>query len=71
MVKKQMSSGGVCPACGTSSCRTGWCAGICGLIIAVAGLLIIWPQGWFTFEHVLGLLVFLFGLKMLMMGFKR
>lgn len=71
MAKKQMSSGGICPACSSASCNSGWCAGIYGLIIAVAGLLMVWPQGWFTFEHTFGLLVLLFGLKMLLVGFRR
>ncbi len=71
MAKKEMS--GMCPGCGSDPCKCmdmGWVKVVKGLIVAVLGLLLIWPKGWFTFEHTFGLLVFLVGLKMLLWGFK-
>ena len=72
MAKKNMS--GMCPMCHSSPCKCmggGWCKLLCGLVTAVLGLLMVWPQGWFTFERNLGLLVFLFGLSMLWWGFRK
>ncbi|MBS3152362.1 hypothetical protein J4230_03035 [Candidatus Woesearchaeota archaeon] len=72
MAKKE-TSGGMCSMCHCDPCKCagmGWFKALCGLVTAVLGLLMIWPKGWFTFEHSLGLLVFLFGLHMLWWGFK-
>ena len=68
-----MSSGGMCPMCHSSPCKCsgwGWVKALCGVVTAILGLLLIWPMGWFTFEHTVGLLVFLFGLKMIWWGFR-
>lgn len=40
-----------------------------GVVVVVLGLMLIWPKGWFTFEHTLGLMVALFGVKKLIHGF--
>lgn len=66
MVKKEMKSG-TCSMCGCSpcACHNKWCRVVGGLLVAVLGLLMVWPQGWFTFEHSLGLVFLLFGLKLL------
>ena len=74
MAKKETSMGGMCPGCHCNPCKCmgmGWFKAVCGLIAVVLGLLMIWPKGWFTFEHSFGLLVFLFGLKMIWWGFKH
>lgn len=71
MAKKEM--GGMCPMCHSSPCKckgAGWCLALLGLVSAILGLLMIWPAGWFTFEHSFGLLVFLWGLKALWWGFR-
>ena len=71
MAKKEMS--GMCPMCHCDPCKCmcgGWLKAVCALVTAVLGLLMIWPKGWFTFEHSFGLLVFLFGLHMLWWSFK-
>ncbi len=73
-MKKDMKHEGMCPMCHCSPCKCsgmGWMKALCGVVIAVLGLLMIWPKGWFTFEHTLGLLVFLFGLKMIWWGFSK
>jgi len=44
-------------------CSNRWCKAVAGLIVVVLGLLIIWPQGWFTPWHTVGLLVALAGLR--------
>ena len=49
----------------------GWMKVVGGVIAAVLGLLMIWPRGWFTFEHSFGLLVFLMGLKFIAWGFHK
>ncbi len=73
MAKKDMSGGRMCPMCHSSPCKcmggSKWCMILCGLVTAVGGLLMVWPIGWFTFEHTFGLLVFLAGLCWLWKGF--
>lgn len=66
MAKKEMK-GGTCSMCGCSPCvcHSKWCRVVGGLLVAVLGLLMVWPQGWFTFENSLGLVVLLLGLKVL------
>jgi len=75
MAKKSGSSGGgmMCPGCGKHPCCCdgNWCTVVGGLVFAVAGLLMVWPYGWFTPWRVLGVLTFLFGLKLLFWGFKK
>ncbi|HLC58539.1 MAG TPA: hypothetical protein VJI68_01640 [Candidatus Nanoarchaeia archaeon] len=75
MVKKGMNSmsKGMCTMCQCNPCKcgsSGWCIVLMGIVVAVLGLLMIFPFGWFTFEHSLGLVIFLFGLKKLWWGFK-
>ena len=63
----------MCSMCNCSPCKCmsgSWCMVLCALLTAVLGLLMMFPVGWFTFERSLGLLVFLWGLKMLWWGFK-
>jgi len=66
--KMQMSMKEDCSSCGSSpcgcygACWSRWCKAFCGLLVLVLGLLMLWPRGWFTFEHSVGLLVVLFGL---------
>ena len=70
MAEKKMSSGGMCPGCHSNPCKcmmhgycgNRWCKAFCGLLVFVLGLLLIWPMGWFTFNHTLGVLVALAGL---------
>ena len=62
--------GGMCNCCGMSGsqCMCGthrWCKVAASVVAVVLGLLLIWPSGWFTFEHTVGLLVVLVGLKKL------
>lgn len=66
MAKKEMKSG-ACGMCGSDPCccHNKWCRYLGGLVVLVLGLLMLWPQGWFTFEHSFGLLVALLGLKVL------
>ncbi len=71
---KGMKDGMMCPMCHSSPCKCmggGWHNVVGGLVTAVGGLLMVWPQGWFTFEHTFGVLVFLAGLCMLWCGFKK
>ncbi len=48
--------------CGYGSCGNRGCKIFVSLVIVVLGLLLIWPKGWFTYWHTLGLLVVLVGL---------
>jgi len=64
MAKKEMS-GEKCDMCGCMK----WYKVIAGLVLAILGLLLIWPKSWFTFNHTFGLLVFLLGLKIIWHGF--
>ena len=64
VVKKDMSAGMMCPVC-HAKCHGRGCRILCGILVAVAGLLMVWPLGWFTFERVFGILILLFGLKVL------
>lgn len=62
--KEMMMEGAAC--CGNHKvCRV-----VSALVIAVLGLLLMWPKGWFTFNHSLGLLVFLMGLNKLWHSYK-
>ena len=75
MVKGKMGGSGdsakSCLICGPGYHCGSACAVVCGLVVAVAGILMIWPQGWFNFEHTFGLLVLIMGLKCIAMGFRR
>lgn len=42
---------------------------VMGLVVLVLGFMLMWPKGWFTFEHTVGLMVVLVGLKKLWHGF--
>ncbi len=73
MVKKEMgSNSGMCGMCSSNPCKcgSGWYKAVLGLVVVVLGLLMLWPKGWFTFEHSFGVLVVLFGLKMICWNFK-
>ncbi len=79
MAKKDMKENmdvnkSICPMCKGSPCTcmsSGWCKALLGVVVAVLGLLLIWPKGWFSFQHTFGVLVFLVGLKMIWWGFKK
>ena len=39
---------------------------VLGVLLLIAGYLIVWPVGWFTFNHTFGVLLGLVGLKFLL-----
>lgn len=72
MAKKMAKAGMTCPNCGMVNCKClsgEWCWTLFGLVVVALGLLFIYPVGWFTFEHTLGVLVVLYGLKKVWMSF--
>ena len=70
MFKKMRMSKTICSECNLpmNNCKCVSGLGyklLFGMIILVLGLFLIWPWKWFTFQHTLGLLVVLFGVKIL------
>ncbi len=65
--KPAAGSSEMCQHCNSSPCKCHGpgCRIIGGIIVAILGLLMIWPMGWFTFNKSLGILVLFFGIKIL------
>ena len=67
------SSNMACPGCympmGQCKCGSKWCYILVGVLVLALGLLMLYPVGWFTFEHTVGLLVVLLGAKKIWKSF--